>query len=307
MAHERSSGSRRTRSQVAPDWSAMDALILVNEIAAVEADCLKALSSFQKWMIITENCAAQDVNRNVNQCRRKWDSLLLDYNRIKQWESKSKSRASSYWSLKTDRRESLGLPRDFDDELFLAIENLVNARENQADTDPDSDAEANYDKVDLVGSKRQRRQLISEETCEWKSVAEAKPMKDQAERKPPKSLVEKNPVVHSIRETSVRSPPQEKLPQRSSKKNEPQKGHVEEFETIGNEEKEQMIAFILHENAEMVKSIVSKNAEYEATKAENGENCQTKSAEFVRRQGHKLIACLGEIVKSLDQVRDFVH
>lgn len=155
MAHEDSSqsqhpnsGSRRTRSQAAPDWSAMDALILVNEIAAVEADCLKALSSYQKWMIIAENCTAQDVPRNFNQCRRKWDSLLLDYNRIKQWESKSVG--ASYWSLESGKRESLGLPSDFDDELFLTIENLVMARENQPDTDPDSDAEAKDELVDVV-------------------------------------------------------------------------------------------------------------------------------------------------------------
>ncbi|XP_062097598.1 trihelix transcription factor ASR3 isoform X2 [Humulus lupulus] len=296
----RISGSRRTRSQGAPDWSFMDSLILVNEIAAVEADCLKALSSYQKWMIIAENCTAQDVPRNFNQCRRKWDFLLLDYNKIKKWESKS--RGTSFWSMGSDRRESLGLPRDFDDELFLAIENLIMVRENQPDTDPDSDGEAKDDMVDVVkelGSKRQRRRLTSLENSSWKSVSEEISIKSQAERKPPKFHVE-----------DVRSSPEVKPLDQTSTKRKPQKGNVvenESHETTEAEHKEQRFALILRENAEMVKTIVSQNAQYEVVQVENDEFDQTKSAEFVRRQGDKLIACLGDIVKSLDHLCDLVQ
>ncbi|KAF5748062.1 hypothetical protein HS088_TW04G00010 [Tripterygium wilfordii] len=52
------SSRRRTRSQAAPDWKVHDSLILVNEMAAIEVDCSKALSSYQKWKIIAENCTA---------------------------------------------------------------------------------------------------------------------------------------------------------------------------------------------------------------------------------------------------------
>ncbi|KAL9448270.1 hypothetical protein AB3S75_015695 [Citrus x aurantiifolia] len=75
-------GTRHTRSQVGPDWSSKEALILVNEIAVVEADCLKALSSYQKWKIISETCTALDVPQTANQCRRKWDSLVDEYKKI---------------------------------------------------------------------------------------------------------------------------------------------------------------------------------------------------------------------------------
>lgn len=145
---QRVSGSRRTRSQVAPDWSAMDTLILVNEIAAVEADCLKALSTFQKWKIIAETCTALGVVRNSSQCRRKWDSLLLDYDQIKQLELQS--RGESYWSLTSETRKEFGLPENFDDELFEAIDKLVMARENQSDTDPDNDPESRFEMHDIV-------------------------------------------------------------------------------------------------------------------------------------------------------------
>ncbi|GLT72231.1 hypothetical protein SLA2020_441850 [Shorea laevis] len=94
------SGSRRTRSQAAPEWPVEGALILVNEIAAVEADCSNALSSYQKWNIIAENCTALDKPRTSNQCRRKWDSLVSEHNKIKQWECSLGVVCIGLWKVK---------------------------------------------------------------------------------------------------------------------------------------------------------------------------------------------------------------
>lgn len=135
---EGSSGSRRTRSQVAPDWTVKDCMILVNEIAAVEADCSNALSSFQKWTMISENCNALDVHRTLNQCRRKWDSLVSHYNQIKQWEQGSGP----------EKRKKLNLPGNIDNELLEAISAVVMIQEDKAGTEPDdsdSDPEAEED------------------------------------------------------------------------------------------------------------------------------------------------------------------
>ncbi|KAK2631811.1 hypothetical protein EUGRSUZ_L02411 [Eucalyptus grandis] len=151
MKQEMGSGPRRTRSQAAPDWSAGNLLILVNEIAAVEGDCLNALSSYQKWEIIAENCTVLDVDRTSNQCRRKWESLLAEYRRVKQHESRSG--VNSYWSLGRDRKKVLGLPETFDRELFEAINNLLMAREDRADTEPDSDPEAEGDTLEAAVCK----------------------------------------------------------------------------------------------------------------------------------------------------------
>ena len=145
--NESLSVGRRTRSQVAPDWTVTESLILVNEIFAVEADCSSALSSYQQWKIIAENCAALDVVRSLDQCRRRWDSLFADYKKIKQWESKP--RTGSYWSLRSDRAKKFGLPENFDCELFKAIDELVKSREERAGTEPDSDPEAEAD-VELL-------------------------------------------------------------------------------------------------------------------------------------------------------------
>lgn len=132
-------GSRRTRSQAAPDWTLQESLTLVNEIKAVEAEAGGTMSSFQKWQLTVEHCNALDVGRSMDQCKRKWESLLDDYRRVKPWEAK-------YWtaSLGDGRRKELGLPEGFDLELFEAIDGYVKMQgmdAGGADTDPDQDSD----------------------------------------------------------------------------------------------------------------------------------------------------------------------
>lgn len=140
-----SSSTPRTRSQVSPEWTTKEALILVNEIAAVEKDCLKALSTYQKWKIIVDNCVVLDVARNLNQCRTKWNSLVNEYNLIKNWDKESESRSDFYWSLESERRKEFGLPENFNDELFRAIDDYMWCHKEHPDTDPDPDPDPDPD------------------------------------------------------------------------------------------------------------------------------------------------------------------
>ncbi|XP_076916682.1 uncharacterized protein LOC143576489 [Bidens hawaiensis] len=127
-----------TRSKAAPDWTVEESLTLVNEVAAIESDCGATLSSFQKWKIIVQNCNALGVNRNLNQCRRKWDSLLSDYKDIKRSGSKKAT---------------------FNSDLFKAIERYVGDCQGGYDTDPDPDEHLPA-VVLQSGSKNQRSQMM---------------------------------------------------------------------------------------------------------------------------------------------------
>ncbi|KAK1549464.1 hypothetical protein Q3G72_002521 [Acer saccharum] len=262
MKMEGGSGSRCTRSQLGPDWTVKDSLILVNEIAAVEADCLKALSTYQKWKIISENCTALDVPRTSNQCRRKWDSLLAHYTTI----AKSKK-------------------TNFDSELFKAIDGLVRAKEYQSDTEPDCDPEAKSDLCEVIaqlGSKRQRRRCMPAESCSEEKAPKEKHQKIFTEEKNCKSYVEEWSQKSQADKTS-------------------QKGRVEQKNTSSIKGKEQTMVVKLLENAEMVHAIATENADYGGA---SSKNVQDYKSEFARRQGDKLIACLGQIVNTLNQLSD---
>ncbi|XP_011002961.1 PREDICTED: uncharacterized protein LOC105109831 isoform X1 [Populus euphratica] len=156
----------RTRSQVSPEWTAKQALILVNEIAAVDKDSSKAVSTNQKWKIIVGNCVALDVTHTLSQCRSKWNSLVIEYNQIKKWDKESESRSDFYWSLGCERRKEFGLPENFDDELFKAIDDYMWSQKEQLDTDPDNDLQK-ADLLDVIanlGAKKQRKWLTSLKT-----------------------------------------------------------------------------------------------------------------------------------------------
>lgn len=70
------------------------------------------------------------------------------------------------------------------------------------------------------------------------------------------------------------------------------------------EENEQMMVAKLQENAELIHAIVAESADYSDADLNNVQDLQS---EFVRRQGDKLIACLGEIVNTLNQFTDHVQ
>lgn len=315
-----SSSRRSTRSQVAPDWNPTDELLLVNEIAAVEADCLKALSSFQKWKIISQNCSALGVPRTLDQYRRKWDALFLEYKSIKQWESASRGGAS-YWVLEIGRRKQKGLPENFDNELFRAIDNLVRVRGNQSDTDPDSDPEAEIDAEadvpDVVAepeSKRRRRRSTHQKSCPIENsfrrckvdrpeetYVEEKPEETHAEEKPQETHAEEKPVGSCLEVIPQKSLTEEKSQKSCAKKH--KNSQIKE-KAISIEEQEQIAVMQLHENVELIQAIVNENADHEAADVKSTGDPQT---DLVRRQGEQVIACLGDIVKTLDQLRQLVQ
>lgn len=114
MMKENSGRTRWTRSQEEPEWSVMESLILLNEVADLEADnIIRQLSWYQRWDVVGANCAALDVvGRNYFDCRDKCLKLLSDYNDV-------------------ERRSRL-IP-----ELFGAIERILKGRQERGHLDLD--------------------------------------------------------------------------------------------------------------------------------------------------------------------------
>uniref|UniRef100_A0A7N0U6N2 Myb-like domain-containing protein n=1 Tax=Kalanchoe fedtschenkoi TaxID=63787 RepID=A0A7N0U6N2_KALFE len=261
------SASRRTRSQVAPGWTLTDSLTLVNEIAAVEAECLDALSYYQKWKIISDNCAALEVNRTLDQCRRKWDSLFAEYDRIKRWEGGG----DAYWGLARERRRAVGLPEDFDRDLFNAVDVVVKAQVERASSRPDAVLEdADADPLGVISPpvfKKQSHQLT--------------PQKRQVEVKKEKKIADDRQTGSA---DVMATQPGEK------------DGSVE------------VTASQLREKAELIQAILegklAENKDYTLGDLKQGPSSRINLA---RRQGDKLIDCFGLIASTLDQLCKATH
>ncbi|XP_052210718.1 uncharacterized protein LOC127813664 isoform X2 [Diospyros lotus] len=289
--------SRRTRSQVAPDWSARESLILVNEIAAIEGECGRTLSSFQKWKIIAGNCNALDVSRTLDQCRRKWDSLLSLFNNVKRSES---TLGKSYCALDNHaRRQVFGfVPEDIDSEVYKAIDDHLKADE-ESDTDPDNDPEAVADAVshvlpllpDSSGFKKRRSDLTRR----------------------------RHIVKERVTPTPTPTPPQKRsrdkqvVPEQSSEEEKvkpPKHGKCEQIRVENNdvEEKEQAIAAELLENVEQITATLRGNLDdgLDFVSA-NLRNAEASEMAFRRRQGDQLITRLVNLSDTLAQLCDLVQ
>ncbi|KAL3513820.1 hypothetical protein ACH5RR_026537 [Cinchona calisaya] len=276
-------GLRCTRSQAAPDWSAWECLTLVNEINAVEGEWQQSLASFQKWQLVVENCSALDMNRSMNQCKKKWDALRNEYKKVKQWEG-------AYWSFDSTEKKELGLPEAFDKELFKAIEKHLKQKGDDLaapDTEPDSDPEARpiTNKLFLqTGPKKQRKKRmprkdkIEERFHPWRHILSGiiKPEPstlNEIPKHPPKAII------------------QQVMP-----------------EQISEEEKQKMMASKLLENAQLINAILQGNlAEDADCKVADMKNNEATQTDTIRCQGDKIIDCLGNIANTLNQFCEFVQ
>ncbi|OAY69490.1 Trihelix transcription factor ASR3 [Ananas comosus] len=137
------SSSRCTRSQAAPNWTTHETLALVNEVAALDEAWSKSLSSYQKWKIVSDSCAESGVVRASNQCKRRWESILGEYRRIRRWECRNG--VGSYWGLDGGRRKGLGLPVSFDREVFDSMDAVIKV--DEAHPGP-----GNSDSEELIGN-----------------------------------------------------------------------------------------------------------------------------------------------------------
>ncbi|KAK7377522.1 hypothetical protein VNO80_02948 [Phaseolus coccineus] len=292
------SAFRCTRSQAAPDWSVIESLILVNEVAAVEADCSVALSSYQQWNIIAQNCAALDVPRNLSQCRRKWHALLSDYDRFKGTAAAGGK-----------------LPPYFDYELFEAVERVVRAREERGMADPESDTEAGNDARDAtveIGSKRKgqrskfRHRVQKAKVCleqRREDRDEEEPEDDHSEDEYLKDFLESRPKMKC---TTERPPKHFVMPPKSLPKVEVHENHLiespkpitVEMIAASREENEETLTLKLHNLAVEIEAIASKSAT---------ENLEDSCTDFTRRQGDQLITSLGDFSNTLKQLCDILQ
>lgn len=295
------SGCRRTRSQVAPDWSVTESLILVNEVAAVEADCSVAVSSYQRWNIIAGNCAALDVHRNLAQCRRKWRALLAEYDAAVRGKS----------------------PRSFHRELFEAVDCVVKARveRGMVDVESDKEEEGNEEARDAtveIGSKRKRSRLRhrgqkpkkyleqrpedSHEEGPEDDYSEEELLKDFLESRPKLKCTAERPTKHLVMPPKILG--KVELHENHNIERPEPIGGLEKM-TVSGEENEETLTVKLQELAVEIEAIATESAaDY---KGDDLENVEDSHIDFTRHQGDKLIASLGIFSNTLKHLCDLLQ
>lgn len=84
-----------------------------------------------RWKWVENYCWSQGCLRSQNQCNDKWDNLLRDYKKVRDYESKSKSSSDgskdfpSYWSIDKHQRKERNLPSNMMLEVYQAISEVL--------------------------------------------------------------------------------------------------------------------------------------------------------------------------------------
>lgn len=84
-----------------------------------------------RWKWIEEYCWRKGCLRNQNQCNDKWDNLMRDYKKIREYErsmadsSFNTSSSSSYWKMDKSQRKEKNLPSNMLSQIYDALAELV--------------------------------------------------------------------------------------------------------------------------------------------------------------------------------------
>eukprot|EP01018_Ginkgo_biloba_P032659 Gb_20121 [translate_table: standard] len=78
-------------------------------------------SAVEKWNKVVEYLALQGIeDRDISQCKSKWDNLVSDFKEVKYWNRKGGH--PSYFSMSRDDRRHNNLPLQFESKIFELME-----------------------------------------------------------------------------------------------------------------------------------------------------------------------------------------
>ncbi|CAL0299726.1 unnamed protein product [Lupinus luteus] len=88
-----------------------------------------------RWKWVENYCWSHGCLRSQNQCNDKWDNLLRDYKKVRDYESKIlleySSSNSSYWTLNKQQRKEQNLPSNMIFEVYQAISEVLQRKQTQ--------------------------------------------------------------------------------------------------------------------------------------------------------------------------------
>ncbi|KAH0985182.1 hypothetical protein GBA52_012359 [Prunus armeniaca] len=83
-----------------------------------------------RWKWVEDYCWKKGCLRSQNQCNDKWDNLMRDYKKVREYERKEgKEEAASYWKLEKSERKDRNLPTNMVPQIYEALVDVVEKRE----------------------------------------------------------------------------------------------------------------------------------------------------------------------------------
>ncbi|KAG1361125.1 putative trihelix transcription factor ASR3 [Cocos nucifera] len=92
-------------------------------------------SAEQRWKWVENYCWKNGCLRSQNQCNDKWDNLLRDYKKVRDYEARATASTAvaaaggpSYWAMERHERKERNLPTNLAAEVFEALTDVLSRR-----------------------------------------------------------------------------------------------------------------------------------------------------------------------------------
>lgn len=127
-------GGERGREYRKGIWTLEETLILLeakkqdDERRMRGGDKERGKTAELRWKWVENYCFKHGCIRSQNQCNDKWDNLLRDYKKVRDYENRLSPGQSSYWHLEKHERKERGLPSNLLYQVYEALHEVVDKR-----------------------------------------------------------------------------------------------------------------------------------------------------------------------------------
>jgi hypothetical protein len=80
-----------------------------------------------RWKWVEDYCWRKECLRSQNQCNDKWDNLMRDYKKVRDYERKmaEEKAGGSYWKIERNERKERNLPTNMSPQIYDALVDVV--------------------------------------------------------------------------------------------------------------------------------------------------------------------------------------
>ncbi|KAJ7280512.1 hypothetical protein O6H91_23G029300 [Diphasiastrum complanatum] len=129
----------RSREYRKGNWTLHETMVLIAAKKQDDERRLKGCDKLEKgrsgefrWKWVENYCWKNGCERSQNQCNDKWDNLLRDYKKVRDYELTSVDQQGqqqrSYWQLEKQERKTRGLPSNLLIEVYDALREIVDKK-----------------------------------------------------------------------------------------------------------------------------------------------------------------------------------
>lgn len=123
-------------------WQAHETMVLITAKQQQELGQLERAEAEngskrvkKKWEEIEAFCQENGIERTAQQCKDRWDRLMVTYSQIRSWEKTRRPDKLSFWSMKLDERKAEGFLLNLDQETYNALDEVHNHEGRMAVSD----------------------------------------------------------------------------------------------------------------------------------------------------------------------------